>query len=126
MKSISKREMQVAELLAWGFSDKQVANELFVSFDTARSHRRNIYLKLECNNVADLTRWYFQETQNYNFGLKPQLRVALSVLFILLAISIEFFHLNAMRVKTVRTRVAKEMNVGRAKRNRKNLTFEYI
>lgn len=126
MPNLSNREMQVAELLAWGLSDKEIASELFISFDTVRTHHKNIYLKIEAKNVSDLTRWYFQETQNYYFGIRPQLRIALSVLFILLAISIEFFHLNALRVKSARTRVAKEMRVGRAKRARKHITFEYI
>jgi DNA-binding NarL/FixJ family response regulator len=43
---ISRREYQVAELIAWGASDKEVADELYISQLTARTHRKNILEKI--------------------------------------------------------------------------------
>lgn len=43
---LSKRETQVAELLAWGASKKEVASKLFVSTRTVEDTARNIYAKL--------------------------------------------------------------------------------
>lgn len=68
MKStITKRELQVADLLARGFTDKEVANKLRISPLTSRSHHSNIYQKTNCRNLADLTRWYFEKLTGLNF-----------------------------------------------------------
>ncbi|MEO9870849.1 response regulator transcription factor [Ekhidna sp.] len=43
---LSKREVQVLELLAQGFSNQEIADKLFVSLNTAKTHISNIYAKL--------------------------------------------------------------------------------
>ncbi|WP_245811328.1 response regulator transcription factor [Ekhidna lutea] len=43
---LSKREVEVLELLAQGFSNQEVADKLFVSLNTAKTHISNIYTKL--------------------------------------------------------------------------------
>jgi len=43
---LSKREVEVLELLAEGFSNQEVADQLFVSLNTAKTHISNIYAKL--------------------------------------------------------------------------------
>ncbi|WP_370086240.1 response regulator transcription factor [Ekhidna sp.] len=43
---LSKREVEVLELLAQGFSNQEVADKLFVSLNTAKTHISNIYSKL--------------------------------------------------------------------------------
>ncbi|MEA3447332.1 MAG: LuxR C-terminal-related transcriptional regulator [Bacteroidota bacterium] len=49
---LSERETEVLSLLAIGKSQKDVAEELFISFHTVVSHRRNIAKKLGINSVA--------------------------------------------------------------------------
>lgn len=122
MEPLSKREMQVAELLAWGLSDKQIAEELYISFDTTRTHRRNIYQKLSINNVADLTRWYFESTGNYNFGLRPKIRITITILFLILTLIMEFENLNAIRVRTSRVQTTR---VSRVRKGKRKETFQY-
>jgi DNA-binding NarL/FixJ family response regulator len=46
---LSPREMDVLKLLGKGYSSKMIAAELNISFDTARSHLKNIYSKLHVN-----------------------------------------------------------------------------
>jgi len=46
MDVLSKRELQILDLLAKGFRYKEIADQLTISFDTVRSHLRNIYEKL--------------------------------------------------------------------------------
>jgi DNA-binding NarL/FixJ family response regulator len=46
---LSPREVEVLQLLIKGYSSKMIASTLFVSFDTARFHLKNIYAKLHVN-----------------------------------------------------------------------------
>jgi DNA-binding NarL/FixJ family response regulator len=44
--NLTAREAEVLQLLTKGYSIKMIAAELIISFDTARSHLKNIYTKL--------------------------------------------------------------------------------
>jgi len=46
---LSPREAEVLQYLIKGYGTKQIASELFISFDTVRSHLKNIYQKLHVN-----------------------------------------------------------------------------
>jgi two-component system, NarL family, response regulator LiaR len=44
---ISKRELEVLDLMAKGLSNQEIANKLFVSLNTIKTHSSNLFLKLE-------------------------------------------------------------------------------
>jgi DNA-binding CsgD family transcriptional regulator len=44
---ISKREHEVLGLMALGLSNQQIADKLFVSLNTIKTHSSNLFLKLE-------------------------------------------------------------------------------
>lgn len=44
---ISKRELEVLNLMAKGFSNDEIAGKLFVSLNTIKTHSSNIYMKLD-------------------------------------------------------------------------------
>jgi DNA-binding CsgD family transcriptional regulator len=44
---ISKREFEVLELIACGLSNQEIADKLFVSLNTVKTHTSNLFLKLE-------------------------------------------------------------------------------
>lgn len=46
---ISKREYEVLDLMAKGLSNKEIADKLFVSLNTIKTHSANLFLKLEVN-----------------------------------------------------------------------------
>lgn len=46
---ISDRELEVLELVAKGYSNKEIANNLFVSVNTVKTHLQKVYEKLEVN-----------------------------------------------------------------------------
>jgi DNA-binding NarL/FixJ family response regulator len=47
---LSNREREVLALLALGYTNRQIANELYLSVDTVKSHMRRLYAKLRVNN----------------------------------------------------------------------------
>jgi NarL family two-component system response regulator LiaR len=47
--NISKREYEVFQLMAEGLSNQEIADKLFVSLNTIKTHTSNIFLKLEVN-----------------------------------------------------------------------------
>lgn len=44
---ISKRENEVLELMAHGLSNQEIADKLFVSLNTVKTHSSNLFIKLE-------------------------------------------------------------------------------
>jgi DNA-binding NarL/FixJ family response regulator len=53
--SLSQRELDVIRLVALGKSNREIAEELFISIHTAISHRKNITNKLGIKSVSGLT-----------------------------------------------------------------------
>lgn len=46
-RKISKRELEVLELMSLGFSNQEIAEKLFVSLNTIKTHTSNLFEKLE-------------------------------------------------------------------------------
>lgn len=44
---ISKRELEVLELMAQGFSNQEIADKLFLSLNTIKTHSANLFIKLD-------------------------------------------------------------------------------
>jgi NarL family two-component system response regulator LiaR len=44
---ISKRELEVLELMASGLSNQEIADKLFISLNTIKTHSSNLFLKLD-------------------------------------------------------------------------------
>lgn len=59
-KILSKREIQIVELIANEYSNKEIAQELFISVGTVETHRRNIFQKLGAKNMAGLIHRAYQ------------------------------------------------------------------
>lgn len=52
-QDLSKREQEILEQLSRGFRYKEIADRLFVSIETVRTHIRNIYEKLQVNSRVE-------------------------------------------------------------------------
>jgi DNA-binding CsgD family transcriptional regulator len=57
---LSKQEKNIQGLIIAGLSNKEIANELFISLSTVKTHITNIYSKLQVSNRQELLR----KTQN--------------------------------------------------------------
>jgi DNA-binding NarL/FixJ family response regulator len=54
---LTLRESQVLQLIAEGFSNKEIASELKISVKTVEKHRQSVMNKLNIHEVASLTRY---------------------------------------------------------------------
>ena len=52
-QNLTRREQEILENLSMGYRYKEIADILFVSLDTVRTHVRNIYEKLQVNSRAE-------------------------------------------------------------------------
>lgn len=53
---ISKREYEVLELIAQGLSNQEIAEKLFVSLNTVKTHSSNLFMKLEVRRRTEAIR----------------------------------------------------------------------
>ena len=59
-ENLTPREWEVLALIAQGYSDKEVASSLFISTETARSHVKSIYKKLQVSTRRAAAVHYFK------------------------------------------------------------------
>lgn len=53
---LSKREKEVLRMMFDGLTNKEIAQKLFISFETVKSHRKKILMKTGSKNTAALTK----------------------------------------------------------------------
>jgi DNA-binding NarL/FixJ family response regulator len=53
VENLTKREHELLELLAKGYRYKEIADKLFISFETVRTHIHNIYEKLHVQSRTE-------------------------------------------------------------------------
>jgi two-component system response regulator NreC len=56
-KSLSDREMEVFKLFAEGFSNREIAEQLFISVRTVETHKNNIMKKINMKTTVDLVKF---------------------------------------------------------------------
>ncbi len=66
---LTPRELEVLQLIAEGYANKQIAGELFISIKTVEKHRQQLMHKLDIHDVASLTRYAISKGIIENKGL---------------------------------------------------------
>jgi non-specific serine/threonine protein kinase len=56
-QSLTRREREIAELVARGLTNRQIASELTISEHTAATHVRRILKKLNLRSRTQITAW---------------------------------------------------------------------
>ena len=54
IKSLSPRQVQVLQLVAQGYTSREIAEEIELSVHTVRVHRAQLMQRLNVHNVAEL------------------------------------------------------------------------
>lgn len=125
MNPLTKREQQVAELLAWGASKKEIPDLLRklyggreISVHTVENIARNIYAKLHLNKASELSAWYFCECHQVDDSLSPFKRIRKTVLslFLLLLLTPQIIDTDDQALRPQRIRTTRVERVIRARR----------
>ena len=64
MEILTKREADIARLVAEGKTNKEIADELFISSHTVKSILENIFFKLNINNRILLAVYYTKKNSS--------------------------------------------------------------
>lgn len=59
-QKMSQREIEVLGLIMQGLTNNEIAEKLFISYETVKSHRKNILEKTGAKNTAALINYYHQ------------------------------------------------------------------
>lgn len=57
---LTTREIEIIRLMESDLSNKQMAEQLFISVRTVETHRKNIFRKTGTNNVLSLVKWAYK------------------------------------------------------------------
>jgi DNA-binding NarL/FixJ family response regulator len=60
-RRLTPREREVAQLVAEGWTSKEIADELGCALKTVETHRRQVMDKLEVRSIAEVTKWALRE-----------------------------------------------------------------
>jgi DNA-binding NarL/FixJ family response regulator len=59
-QKLTVREIEILGLIMHGLTNHEIADKLFISYETVRSHRKNILEKTGTKNVVELMNYYHQ------------------------------------------------------------------
>jgi len=126
-RQITHREMEIAELISFGLTEKEISNYLEISFFTLRTHKRNLFNKTGCRNIADVTRWYIQEVSGIKIEPREPFKKMVSIFMLILIIIAEFssgeFVRSKVRIKTITPRTVRSNRRVGKKRETLQLKF---
>jgi DNA-binding NarL/FixJ family response regulator len=57
LQSLTRRELEILQLVAEGFSNEEIGKKVFISSKTVKTHLRNIFDKLRVNNRFKAALW---------------------------------------------------------------------
>ena len=62
--SVTSRELEVLKYITEEMTNKEIAQQLYISPRTVETHKRNLMQKLKVKNVVGLAKFYFRLTHN--------------------------------------------------------------
>lgn len=123
-RSLTHREMELAELITFGLTEKEICHVLGISHNTVKSYKRHLFGKTGCRNIADVTRWYIQEVSGIKLHPKETIKKLISAFLLALVLVAEFNIDDQMvRARKVRAPATRVLKISRT-RTRKNESLE--
>lgn len=80
--SFTSREREIADLLARGFSEKEIAAKLHISAATVNNHTRNIREKFGLSKNTEIILLYISEQNHKHFSLRDIREYGINIILI--------------------------------------------
>lgn len=93
----TKAELRVVDLLARGFSEKEIADKLNISYNTVSNHTRNIRERHGLTKNSEVLLLYIAYLNNKSFSLANIRDLGLSTILILLNVC-DYIHFHTSNV----------------------------
>lgn len=87
--ALTRRELEIAELLAWGAAKKEVADRLNISPRTVENTARHIYEKIGIQKATELCVYWFCAKCGVSPSLDPLKRAFIALVLLLIFIPAE-------------------------------------
>lgn len=116
---LTKRETEIAELVAWGASKCEIAARCYISERTVENHCRNIFEKVGITKATELSAWWFCTSFHISFELSP-LRRKLMALFFLVLLIPDIVHGATSQFTRAKARTTRVCRVRRTRKNEPN------
>ena len=65
-QQLTEREKEILDLIMKGFTNSQIANKLFISLETVRTHRKHLFAKTATKNTATLINYYYLSRERFS------------------------------------------------------------
>lgn len=83
-KTLSPREKQVADLLARGYSEKEIADRLNISSATVNNHTRNIRERFGLNKNSEIILLYIAERNKKKFNIRAIREYGVTIILVMI------------------------------------------
>ncbi len=125
--TLTPRETEIAELLAWGAAKKEVADKLNISTRTVENIARNIYGKIGIQKATELCVWWFCTRCGVSFDLSPIKRSIIAAFLLVIFLPYDFTQQDKdiFRVGRSRTRTEARAVSGRRRNENDGPTIEF-
>lgn len=120
---LSRRENEIACLLAWGASKKEIAERLFISTRTVENTARSIYHKTGVQKATELCVWWFCTKYGVKTSLDPLKRAFVALLLLLIFLPYELMQGGELYRRTGRRAARTEQRAGRRKTDGESINF---
>ena len=77
---LTRRQAEITELVAWGSTQKDVANMLGICANTVDNHLQEIYIRTGVRKMNELAAWWFCTQFNIRFNLSPLARRSIATM----------------------------------------------
>lgn len=103
-RHLTTREKQIAELIYFGATEKEISCHLDIAVDTVKSHKRSLFVKTGSRNIADVTRWYVCDKTGVSINPSETARRLMTCMLLFLILVLEATHADFIRPVRTRTR----------------------
>lgn len=123
-ENLTEREREIAELISWGASHKEIALILSISIETVKEHVKHIKKKLGINKSTEIGAFIF--CTEYNVPVHRDKLGRIKNLIAIVTCTLAFMLVEYQQLNVIRTTTVRNIRVTRnSKRSKNDYHFIY-